>query len=188
MFPQSTALFFLVAAAAASACPTVDANRAADEVRAAFLVWDDAVVHKNLDKAMAIFSPTIHFQFQGAADFGYAHLRSIYQANFTRENAPVWRPTIEGVIASPELVNLFSDWKLVPATGGAPVADYRGVDVFQRDADCVWSVTASLNYADKAVTNDATPRRTIGPAQVRNDPTPSSGASIGSATRISRSP
>jgi hypothetical protein len=69
------------------------------------------------------------------------------------------------------MVTLFNEWKLIPASGGEPISEYRGVDVFQREADCVWRVTASLNYADKS-TLALSPNpagHTIGPAQVNAD-------------------
>jgi ketosteroid isomerase-like protein len=157
--------------ALADTCPAQTADQAAAEVRAAFTEWNDAVLRKDLDKTMAIFSQSIHFQFQGAPDFGYTRLLAIYSSNFSRENAPVWHPVVENLIASPDMVTLFNEWKLMPAGGGDPISETRGVDVFQREADCVWRVTASLNYADKSVLA-ASPNpagKSIGPAEVRAD-------------------
>ena len=162
-------------AALALACPTVhascpeqSADEAAAQVRASFDAWNEAVMRKDIDRTMAIFSPAIRFQFQGSPDFGYARLLAVYSSNFARENAPEWHPVVENVIGSPEMVTLFNEWKLVPAGGGDPIAEYRGVDVFQREADCEWRVTASLNYADKAALALG-PGRSIGPAEVRNE-------------------
>jgi len=128
----------------------------------------EAVMRKDLEQTMAIFSTALHFQFQGAPDFGYVRLHEIYSTNFARENAPVWHPIVENVMASPDMVTLFNEWKLIPAGGGDPLREYRGVDVFQREADCVWRVTASLNYADKsALALSPNPAgNSIGPASV----------------------
>ena len=76
--------------------------------------------------------------------------------------------TIENTIASPTLVTLFGEWTLMPAKGGDAITHNRGVDVFQREADCVWRVVASLNYADKrSVAVDSQDRRS--PAEVKHD-------------------
>jgi len=155
----------------ADVCPAQTRDEAAAEVRTSFAAWNEAVLRKDLDKTMAIFSQSLHFQFQGAPDFGYARLHEVYSSNFARENAPVWHPIVENLIASPDMVTLFNEWKLIPAGGGDPISEYRGVDVFQREADCVWRVTASLNYADKS-TLALSPNpagRTIGPPQVGTD-------------------
>jgi ketosteroid isomerase-like protein len=164
----------LVALAAASpawadACPAQSGDQAASEVRAAFAAWNDAVIRKDLEQTMAIFSPSIHFQFQGAPDFGYSRLLAIYTSSFARENAPQWQPVVENVIGSPDMVTLFNEWKLVPAGGGDAIADYRGVDVFQREPDCVWRVVASLNYADKATMALSPGGHAPGPATVETD-------------------
>lgn len=169
----SPLLVALVAAvpAHANACPAQTSDQAAAEVRASFAQWNEAVLRKDLDKTMAIFSSSLHFQFQGAPDFGYARLHEVYSSNFARESAPVWHPVVEKLIASPDMVTLFNEWKLIPAGGGDPISEYRGVDVFQREVDCVWRVTASLNYADKsALALSPNPAgRTLGPAQVSTD-------------------
>ena len=156
------------APAHADACRAQTADQAAAEVRASFNDWNEAVMRKDLDKTMAIFSQSLHFQFQGAPDFGFARLHEVYASNFARENAPVWHPIVENVMASPEMVTLFNEWKLIPAGGGDPISEYRGVDVFQREADCVWRVTASLNYADKAALVSSPGNHSPGPAQVNN--------------------
>lgn len=170
MFFHTTAFVLLFAGAVnpapAQSCTAVAPAQAADEVRAAFAAWDEAVMRKDLEKTMAIFSPNIHFQFQGAPDFGYAHLLSIYKSNFAREDAPIWHPLVENVIGSADMVTLFSEWKLIPPGGGEAIADYRGVDVFQRDAACAWRVVASLNYADKQTISIAPRGQGVGPAQV----------------------
>lgn len=157
-----------VVPARADVCPTISSDRAAADVRSAFDAWNQAVMQKDLDRTMAIFSPSIRFQFQGAADFGYPRLLKIYTASFSRENAPQWHPIVEKLIASPDMVTLFSEWKLLPAGGGDPISEYRGVDVFQRESDCVWRVTASLNYADKSVVaaNPHPEPHSVGPATV----------------------
>ena len=156
------------ATAHADTCRAQTADQAAAEVRASFNDWNEAVMRKDLDKTMAIFSQSLHFQFQGAPDFGFARLHEVYASNFARENAPVWHPIVENVMASPEMVTLFNEWKLIPAGGGDPISEYRGVDVFQREADCVWRVTASLNYADKAALVSSPGNHSPGPAQVNN--------------------
>jgi ketosteroid isomerase-like protein len=190
--PTQTILFSLVLASIATAadaqtCPAMDANRAADEVRAAFTTWDAAVLHKDIEKTMAIFSPSVRFQFQGAADFGYAHLLSIYKYNFARENAPVWRPNVEAVIGSADMVSLFGEWKLMPAGGGDAIADYRGVDIFQRDAGCTWRVVASINYSDKPTLALNPPGQRMSPAQVSTDPAaPSTNAPLVANARVDR--
>jgi ketosteroid isomerase-like protein len=154
--------------ARADVCPAVTADQAAVEVRTAFDAWNEAVMRKDLDRTMAIFSQSIRFQFQGAADFGYPRLLTIYTSSFSRENAPQWHPIVENIMASPEMVTLFNEWKLIPAGGGDPISEYRGVDVFQREGDCVWRVTASLNYADKSVaaTSPNPSGHSVGPATV----------------------
>jgi ketosteroid isomerase-like protein len=164
-------LAFAATPVLADVCPAITTDQAASEVRTAFTEWNQAVLRKDLDKTMAIFSQSIHFQFQGAPDFGYARLHTIYASNFARENAPVWHPIVENLIASPDMVTLFNEWKLMPAGGGDPISEYRGVDVFQREADCAWRVTASLNYADKSVlaSSPNPTEHTIGPAEVRTD-------------------
>jgi ketosteroid isomerase-like protein len=156
------------ATAHADTCRAQTADQAAAEVRASFNDWNEAVMRKDLDKTMAIFSQSLHFQFQGAPDFGFARLHEVYASNFARENAPVWHPIVENVMASPEMVTLFNEWKLIPAGGGDPISEYRGVDVFQREADCVWRVTASLNYADKAALVSSPGNHSPGPAQVNS--------------------
>jgi ketosteroid isomerase-like protein len=168
IFPPLLVALIATAPAHAGVCPARANEQAAAEVRGAFTAWNEAVLRKDLDKTMAIFSPSLHFQFQGAPDFGYARLREVYSSNFARENAPVWHPVVENVIASSDMVTLFNEWRLIPAGGGDPISEYRGVDVFQREADCVWRVTASLNYADKsALAVSPNPAgRSIGPAQV----------------------
>jgi ketosteroid isomerase-like protein len=156
------------APALADTCPAVTGDQAAAEVRTSFDKWNEAVMRKDLDETMAIFSQNIHFQFQGSPDFGFARLNEIYASSFARENSPVWHPIVENVIASPDMVTLFNEWKLIPAGGGAPLKEYRGVDVFQREADCVWRVTASLNYADRSVAAVGPNTRdgSMGPAEV----------------------
>jgi len=174
---QSTHFVFLLAALAvaatahADACPVQTTEQAAAEVRALFSDWNEAVLRKDLDRTMAIFSPSLHFQFQGSPDFGYVRLQEVYSANFARENAPVWHPVVEKLIASPDIVTLFNEWKLIPAAGGDPISEFRGVDVFQRETDCVWRITASLNYADKsALAQVPQPAgHSIGPAQVSTE-------------------
>lgn len=166
----SSLLIGLATAAAAHAetCRVQTADQAEAEVRAAFYDWNEAVMRKDLEKTMAIFSQSLHFQFQGSADFGYARLHEIYSSNFSRENAPEWHPIVENVMASPEMVTLFNEWKLIPAGGGDPIREYRGVDVFQREADCMWRVTASLNYADKGSFVSSPGTNSPGPAEVNN--------------------
>jgi ketosteroid isomerase-like protein len=155
----------LVTSGALAACLEESADEASAHVQASFAAWNEAVIQKDLERTMAIFSPSLHFQFQGGPDFGYARLRSIYESSFARENAPQWQPVVENVIGSPQMVTLFNEWKLVPAGGGNPLAEYRGVDVFQREADCEWRVTASLNYADKSALALSPSGHSIGPAE-----------------------
>jgi len=162
--------FLLLLAAAAPLAAFADcredtADEAAAQVRAAFETWNQAVIAKDLDKTMAIFSPSIRFQFQGSPDFGYARLQTIYSQSFGRENGPEWQPLVENLIASPTMVTLFNEWKLMPAGGGKPLAEYRGVDVFQLEADCQWRVTASLNSADRSVLAMSPAHHSPGPAE-----------------------
>lgn len=160
-------LFIAPLAASAQTCPAQTADEAAAEVRSSFNAWLQAVEHRDLEKTMAIFSTSLRFQYQGVPDFGYDHLQAIYQADFSRPDAPIWRPNIENTIASPTLVTLFGEWTLMPAKGGDAITHNRGVDVFQREADCVWRVVASLNYADKrSVAVDTRDRRS--PAEVKH--------------------
>ena len=154
----------------ADVCPALSADEAAVEVRTAFDAWDQAVKRKDLDQTMAIFSQSLRFQFQGSPDFGYARLQTIYASGFARENAPQWHPIVENLIASPDMVTLFNEWKLIPAGGGDPIKEYRGVDVFQRESDCAWRVTASLNYADSSVVSVSPGGvHSPGPATVESD-------------------
>ena len=159
--------FIAPLAASAQTCPAQTAEEAATEVRSSFNAWLQAVEHHDLEKTMAIFSSSLRFQYQGVPDFGYDHLLSIYQAEFSRPDAPIWRPNIENTIASPTLVTLFGEWTLTPAKGGDAITHNRGVDVFQREADCVWRVVASLNYSDKrSVAVDSQDRRS--PAEAKH--------------------
>jgi ketosteroid isomerase-like protein len=154
--------------AGAQTCPAQTADEAAAEVHSAFSAWQQAVEHRDLEKTMAIFSSSLRFQYQGVPDFGYGHLLAVYQAEFSRPDAPTWRPNIENTIASPTLVTLFGEWTLTPKNGGDAITHNRGVDVFQREADCVWRVVASLNYADKrSVAVDSQDRRS--PAEVKHE-------------------
>lgn len=161
----------LATSVAFAACPEESADEAAAHVQASFAAWNEAVIQKDLERTMAIFSPSLHFQFQGGPDFGYARLHAIYESSFARENAPQWQPVVENVIGSPQMVTLFNEWKLVPAGGGEPLAEYRGVDVFQREADCQWRVTASLNYADKSALALSPPGHSVGPAEANTGTT-----------------
>jgi ketosteroid isomerase-like protein len=155
-------------AASGQTCPAQTADEAATEVRTSFDAWLQAVEHRDLEKTMAIFSSSLRFQYQGVPDFGYDHLQAIYQADFSRKDSPSWHPTIENTIASPTLVTLFGEWTLMPAKGDEAITHNRGVDVFQREADCVWRVVASLNYADKrSVAVDSRERRS--PAEAKHD-------------------
>ena len=155
--------------ARADVCPAVSSDQAATDVRAAFDAWNEAVMRKDLEKTMAIFSQSLHFQFQGAPDFGYARLQTVYESSFSRENSPQWHPIVENIIATPEMVTLFNEWQLIPAGGGEPLKEYRGVDVFQREGDCAWRVTASLNYADSSVVATSPGHNAPGPATVAKD-------------------
>ena len=152
--------------ACAADCPATTADQAAADVRASFDSWNEAVMRKDLDKTMAIFSQAIHFQFQGAPDFGYPRLLEVYRSSFSRENAPQWHPLVENLIASSDMVTLFNEWKLIPAGGGNPIKEYRGVDVFQREGDCIWRVVASLNYADSSTLAISPGGHSPGPATV----------------------
>jgi len=170
---NSTPLLFALSiclaplAANAQTCPAQTADEAAAEVRSSFNAWLKAVEHRDLEKTMAIFSSSLRFQYQGVPDFGYDHLMAIYQGDFSRPDAPIWRPNVENTVASPTLVTLFAEWSLMPAKGGDAITHNRGVDVFQREADCVWRVVASLNYADKrSVAVDSQDRRS--PAEVKH--------------------
>ena len=186
---KSTPLLFALSlsiaplAAGAQTCPAQTAEEAATEVRNSFDAWLQAVEHRDLEKTMAIFSSTLRFQYQGVPDFGYDHLMAIYQADFSRPDAPVWRPNVENTMASPTLVTLFAEWTLMPAKGGDAITHNRGVDVFQREADCVWRVVASLNYADKrSVAVDSQDRRS--PAEVKHEKLQPSRA--GAIARVNR--
>lgn len=147
-------------------CRAQTSKEAEAEVRAAFAAWNEAVMHKDLEKTMAIFSPSIHFQVQGSPDFGYAHLLANYTSSFARENAPQWQGMVENVISSPQIVTLFNEWKLTPIGGGAALGEFRGVDVFERESDCAWRVTASLNYPDKGTLAISPEGHSPGPAEV----------------------
>ncbi|HET7065650.1 MAG TPA: nuclear transport factor 2 family protein [Rudaea sp.] len=171
---KSTPLLFALSlcvaplASNAQTCPAQSAEEAAADVHSSFAAWQQAVEHRDLEKTMAIFSASLRFQYQGVPDFGYDHLLAVYQAEFSRPDAPIWRPNIENTIASPTLVTLFGEWTLMPAKGGDAITRNRGVDVFQREADCVWRVVASLNYSDKrSVAVDSQDRRS--PAEVKHD-------------------
>jgi ketosteroid isomerase-like protein len=147
-------------------CPAQSADEASAQVQAAFATWNEAVVHKDLDKTMAIFSQSLRFQVQGSPDFGYPRLLANYTANYARDNPPLWQGFVESVISSTEMVSLFTEWKLLPEGGGDPLKEYRGVDVFQREGDCAWRIVASLNYADGSTVAGGSRDYSPGPATV----------------------
>jgi len=165
------ALVFSVAVLPAhgAACPAETADESAAQVQAAFAAWNDAVRHRDLEKTMAIFSQSIHFQVQGSPDFGYPRLLTNYTASYARENAPQWQGFVESVIGSPEMVTLLSEWKLMPVEGGDAIKEYRGADVFQRESDCVWRIVVSLNYVDASTIVQSPEGHSPGPATVRSD-------------------
>jgi ketosteroid isomerase-like protein len=147
-------------------CPAQTADEASAQVQAAFAAWNEAVVQKDLEKTMAIFSQSLRFQVQGSPDFGYPRLLANYSASYARENAPQWQGFVESVISSPQMVSLFTEWKLLPEGGGDPIKEYRGVDVFQRESDCAWRVVASLNYVDGSTIAGSPGGYSPGPATV----------------------
>ena len=59
-------------------CPAQTADEASALVQAAFAAWNEAVVEKDLEKTMAIFSQSLRFQVQGSPDFGYPRLFANY--------------------------------------------------------------------------------------------------------------
>ena len=150
------------------ACPATTAETSVAEVQAAFADWNTAVRHKELDKTMAIFSQSIRFQVQGSPDFGYSRLLSNYSSVYGRENGPVWQGFVETVVGSPEMVSLLTEWKLMPEGGGDALKEYRGVGVFQRESDCAWRITVSLNYVDAATIATGPDGHSPGPATVRS--------------------
>jgi len=153
----------------ATTCPVLTADESSAQVQAAFAAWNDAVRHKDLEKTMAIFSQSIHFQVQGAPDFGYPRLLANYTTSYARENGPQWQGFVESVVGSPEMVTLLTEWKLMPDGGGDAIREYRGVDVFQPESDCAWRIVVSLNYVDASTIVQSPEGHTPGPATVRSD-------------------
>jgi len=166
--PACCALFFSVASLPTygDTCRAQTADEASAQVQAAFAAWNEAVVHRDLEKTMAIFSQSLRFQVQGSPDFGYPRLRENYSTSYARENSPLWQGFVESVISSTQMVSLFTEWKLLPEGGGDPLKEYRGVDVFQRESDCAWRVVASLNYADGSTIAGSPGGHSPGPATV----------------------
>lgn len=151
-------------------CPVQTADEAAAQVQAAFAAWNDAVRRNDLDRTMAIFSQSIHFQVQGSPDFGYARLLANYTTAYTRENAPQWQGFVESVVGSPEMVTLLTEWKLMPVGGGDAIREFRGVDVFRPESDCAWRIVVSLNYVDAATIVQSPEGHSPGPPTVRSGP------------------
>jgi hypothetical protein len=71
------------------------------------------------------------------------------------------------VVGSPQMVTLLTEWKLMPVAGGDAIAEFRGVDIFQRESDCAWRIAVSLNYVDAATLAPSPKGRS--PATVRSD-------------------
>jgi ketosteroid isomerase-like protein len=139
----------LAFAVAAAICPP--ATEA--DVRGAFNDWVAAYDARDLQGAMAIFDPSVVFQFQGAPDQTYADLERGYRADFAQAQANQhWRPTFESVIVSGDLADMFSTWRLeVTANGRTRVVQTNhGVDVLKRGVDCRWRIVHSLNYSLEA--------------------------------------
>jgi ketosteroid isomerase-like protein len=153
----------------AAECPALAAEDSVAQVQAAFAGWNDAVRHKDLDRTMAIFSQSIRFQVQASPDLTYARLLANYTASYARENRPQWQGFIEGVVGSPEMVTLLTEWKLMPVGGGDALSEYRGADVFQREGDCAWRITVSLNYVDASTIAVSPENHSPGPPTVRSD-------------------
>lgn len=150
-------------------CPEQTADESSAQVQAAFAAWNDAVRHKDLEKTMDVFSQSIHFQVQGSPDFGYPRLLANYTASYARDDAAQWLGFIENVVGSPQMVTLLTEWKLMPVEGGDAIREYRGVDIFQRESDCVWRIAVSLNYVDAATISQRPEGHSPGPATVRSD-------------------
>src|SRR5262249_39790304 len=146
-------LCVLLAAAAAlpahaAGCPAQTTDESTAQVRAVFATWNEAGRQKDLEKTMALFSRSIRFQVQGSPDLGYSRLFPNYTSSYARENAPQWQGSVEDVVGSAEMVTLLTEWKPMPWNTGSATREYRGANVFQRESDCVWRITVSLNYVD----------------------------------------
>jgi uncharacterized protein (TIGR02246 family) len=139
--------YALAAAAAVAATQCGPANEA--EVRERFQQWVKAYQAHDLADTMAIFSPEVRFEFQGAPDADWTALRQSYVDDFARHGSAAWIPEWDQVLVSGNLAAAFSHWKAVvsnPDGTKMVQAENRSVDVLQRDADCQWRIVRSLNY------------------------------------------
>lgn len=142
----------LALALAAATCPL--ATEAS--LHATFDAWVAAYDARDLQGTMAIFDPSVVFQFQGTPDQSYADLESGYRTDFAHADpTQKWVPTFESVIVSGNLADMFSTWRLEINKDGAAqvVQTNHGVDVFRRGADCRWRIVHSLNYPLQAPTH-----------------------------------
>jgi steroid delta-isomerase len=139
----------LACAVAAAICPP--ATEA--DLRAVFSAWVAAYDARDFEGAMAIFDPSVVFQFQGAPDQTYGDLERGYRADVAQAQATRHgRPSFESVFVSGDLADMFSTWRLaVTANGRTRVAQTNhGVDVLKRGADCRWRIVHWLNYSLEA--------------------------------------
>ena len=139
------AILPLLTAAAATQCPA--ATEA--DIRSTFNQWVKAYVAHDLDRTMAIFDPTAHFEFQGAPDGGITELKESYKEGFAQQQGASWTPKWDQVLVSGNLAAAFSVWtaEVRKADGTTKVlAHNRSVDVLQRGPDCTWRIVRSLTY------------------------------------------
>ncbi len=134
------ALLCPASGAFAQGCPAADPG----ELRAAYERWQAAYKAHDLAATMAIFAPSILFQFQGAPDTDWAGLKAGYKREFASHSAAAWSGQVSYIEASGDLADVFSEWTLVE--GGVAKAHNNSVDVFRRDAACRWHIVRSLNY------------------------------------------
>jgi ketosteroid isomerase-like protein len=134
-------LALLAAAAVAAQCPPPSSR----QVRNSLVNWLEAYRGRDLAGTMAIFDPTVRFQFQGVPDQGWADLRKGYQKQFAA-TATEWRPLWEQVMVSGRLAIAFATWSEHVGDNPKPRAVNRAVDILRRGKDCRWRIIRSVNY------------------------------------------
>ena len=138
----------LSSTAPAAHCPSASV----DQVRQEFARWMKAYDDHDLAGTMAIFDPSVRFEFQGSPDQSWKDLEQGYMRGFARPGRATWLPAWDQVLVSDKLATAFSTWRaMVTDPGGNPYvrSEYRGVDVLQRGDDCRWRIVHSLNFSLK---------------------------------------
>jgi len=130
--------------ASAAPCP----KNGPEDLKAVYTHWLAAYHAKDLDGTMAIFSPDVVFQFQGAPDANWSDLKSSYKSEFASKEEGIWSPEFRSIEVSGDLAAAFSEWQFVVSENGRDQvkAHNNSIDLFRRDAACHWHITRSLNY------------------------------------------